>query len=340
MANIIRDYPQKMGCRGRWLALAALIAAAGCASVTTRPSLQRLPNAANALATPTYDGSGQGMHPGIAFFRLGWHGYKYWMPVTPYPNYDASKENPSILVSNDGENWEVPPGLTNPVDSAPLNLADPDLLYDPVSDQLWLYYIHKSYRGTSTHVMLKTSSDGINWSAAHDMFGVPPNQCLSPAVDKIKTTFFLWCVNAGPAGSSAASSIVEYRTSPDGKTWSDPQAANIIQSGYVIWHIEARYLPSRKETVMIAAAYPTGTSSGHTILFLARSPDGINWQTFPKPVLIPGSGWDHGEIYRSTFVYDESRDLLRVWYSAMGSSVWHTGYTEGSYSDLLRGIQN
>lgn len=341
MTRIIRHHLQWTERRYLWLTLTVLIAGSGCASISTPLTLQQLPNAANALVTPTYDGSGQGMHPAVAYFPSGWHGYNYWMAITPYPNYDASKENPSMLVSNDGQKWEAPPGLTNPVDSAPLYLADPELLYDPASDQLWLYYIHKMYRGsTSTHVMLKTSNDGISWSAPNDLFGVPPNECLSPAVDKMKATYYLWCVNAGPKGSSTASSTVEYRTSPDGKTWSNPQAVNLVQPGYVIWHIEVRYLASRKETVMLAAAYPTGKSSGFTIVFLARSPDGINWQTSPKPVLISGAGWDHSEIYRSTFVYDESRDLLRVWYSAMGGNVWHTGYTEGSYSALLHGIQN
>ena len=275
------------------------------------------------------------MHPSVLYFPDGWHGFVYWMAMTPYPNYDASKENPSILASNDGQTWMVPPGLTNPVASSTNStLADPDLYYDQATDQLWLYYINKNFPD-GTHVVVKSSNDGVTWSVAQDLFSVPGNACLSPAVDIIASTYYLWCVNAAPLGYDAPSSVIEYRTSADGKTWSVPNPAAATQPGYVFWHIEARYIDEKQEVWMLAAAYPVGTSSGNDTLFFAKSQDGINWQTYKHPILSPGSGWDQGEIYRSTFLYDSSRDLLRVWYSARASKVWHTGYTEGKFNSLL-----
>jgi hypothetical protein len=53
------------------------------------------------LNIPTYDGSGQAVHPDIYYNANGWNGYYYWMAMTPYPNGDAAYENPSIIVSND-----------------------------------------------------------------------------------------------------------------------------------------------------------------------------------------------------------------------------------------------
>jgi len=64
----------------------------------------RPPVLANAPAfqeIPTYDGSGQAMHPDIAYFPDGWRGYKYWMVMTPYTYDSAGRENPSIVVSDD-----------------------------------------------------------------------------------------------------------------------------------------------------------------------------------------------------------------------------------------------
>ncbi|MBO9605718.1 MAG: hypothetical protein J7639_07195, partial [Paenibacillaceae bacterium] len=60
---------------------------------------------------PTYDGSGQTVHPCVLFFPEGWKGHRYWMAFTPYPDGNDQFENPSLVVSGDGVRWFVPPGL-------------------------------------------------------------------------------------------------------------------------------------------------------------------------------------------------------------------------------------
>jgi hypothetical protein len=52
------------------------------------------------------------VHPDIIYFPEGKDGYKYWMVYTPYP--PSSKENPSIVRSNDGTSW-TDAGITNPI---------------------------------------------------------------------------------------------------------------------------------------------------------------------------------------------------------------------------------
>jgi hypothetical protein len=297
-------------------------------------------NASFPQITPTYDGSGQVVEPSIHFFPIGWNGFRYWLVVTPYPNSDASKENPSILVSSDGASWEVPPGLANPIDLPPNNhLDDAELFYDEASDQLWVYYIWEDYRGFS-HILRKASSDGIQWSQSQDLFKVPGYDVISPAVDKIGETYYMWSVNGGTVGCSSVNTTIEYRTSTDGATWSAPQLVSILQAGYVIWHIEVRYVPSKQEYWMLSAAYPAGDQCGHTVLFFSRSSDGVNWTSYPEPALRVGSGWDSGEIYRSTFTYDASRDMLKVWYSAREGSEWHMGLSATTYRGLLYSLQN
>ena len=49
------------------------------------------------LTIPTYDGSGQAVHPDVYYNASGWKGYKYWMTMTPYPNSNSGFENPSIV---------------------------------------------------------------------------------------------------------------------------------------------------------------------------------------------------------------------------------------------------
>ena len=77
-----------------------------------------------------------------------------------------------------------------------------------------------------------------------------------------------------------------------------------------------------------------------TDLYFATSTDGINWTTYDTPALRTGnsSAWDGGQIYRSTLLYDETSDLLRVWYSANDGSKWRQGYTERDYSDFLQAL--
>jgi hypothetical protein len=90
-------------------------------------------NARAALVTPTYDGSGQVVEPTVLHFPNRWQGYSYWMAISPYPNIpgQAGFENPSILVSQDGQNWSVPSGLTNPIFTPKEgSFADATLFYD------------------------------------------------------------------------------------------------------------------------------------------------------------------------------------------------------------------
>lgn len=306
-------------------------------------------NAAFPQTTPTYDGSGEAMHPTIHQFAQPWNGYSFWMAVTPYPNYGVAVEDPSILVSNDGVQWQVPPGLSNPITKGNGQLADPELVYDSASNQMWLYYLR--YSDKTTYLERKTSSDGVTWSAPDDVLTVPKNTVLSPTIAKFGDNYYVWSIN-NPGGSSGQSSTIEYRTSSDGRGWSQPTTASISQPGYVMWHIAAIDADIANPSggtpddrlIMLISAYPIGKNSGFDSLFLAESADGGNWTTFSKPVLTAsGHGWDHGEIYRSTLLYDQTADLLRVWYSGMdgGSGAappyyfhWHTGYTEVRYAGL------
>jgi hypothetical protein len=315
-----------------------------CSPFTTESTLPRavaLSNAPSPQITPTYDGSGTVVEPSIVFFSSGWNGFRYWLVVSPYPNSDGTKENPSILVSNDGTSWEVPPGLTNPIDLPTAgHLADSELFYDEASGQLCVYYIWEDYRGFS-HILRKVSSDGVHWSQRQDLFKVPDYDVTAPTVDKNDDTYYMWSINAGKRGCDSTNTTIEYRTSTDGIVWSEPQLVNILQPGYVIWHIEVRYVPLKHEYWMLSAAYPEGDTCGYTVLFFNNSSDGINWKSYAKPALGLGLGWDNGQIYRSTFLFDSRQDMLEVWYGARSSSgEWHMGFTAGVYADFLRWLQD
>ena len=299
--------------------------------------LMPLDNNATSMSTPTYEGSGQAVHPDVHYNANGWNGYKYWMVMTPYPNGNDDYENPSILTSNDGFSWVVPEGLINPIDPTPSagSNSDVDIVYNETSSRLEVYYV-ESGAGTS-YLKLRTSTDGINWSNEEDIFNMTDYQIMSPAIIKNGFTYHMWYNNA--SSCAASTTYVEYRTSLDGISWSSPQNVNINQPGINIWHVDVSYIPSQNEYWMIFAAYPSGSNCGNTDLYFAKSTDKINWTTYDDKIMRRGTSWDTTQIYRSTFLYNSSNDMLSVWYSARGGSAWHIGYTERQYPYFADGLE-
>ncbi len=161
-------------------------------------------NAPSHLDIPTYDGKNQCTHPDVIEFTEPWQCYKYWMVMTPYPDYNQRYENPSVVASNDGRSWEVPPGLTNPIVPAPLPEQDyhndPEIVYHDVYNELWIYYQLVNSRDNQIEVKLTKSSDGAHWSKPINILNIPVFQWTSPSIIKQGNLFKVWTVNAGAEG--------------------------------------------------------------------------------------------------------------------------------------------
>jgi hypothetical protein len=295
-------------------------------------------NAANYQTTPTYDGSGQAVHPDVVYFSNGWNGYKYWMAITPFPGADASYENPSIIASNDGISWKIPSGLNNPLDIAPpcgWN-NDPSMIYNPSTNELWLYYLDtgramdcsgfesQPYYNHSYLKMVK-SSNGLQWSSPETLIDWDLSQndlLLSPSIVRLSdTSYYMWMTN----GYDNTFMF----TSSDGLSWSTNRQK--INTPDYAWHLNVKYIPEKNEFWML---YDFTPQVG--MLKFAKSTDGMNWTTFPDAVMMSSAnGWDTN-LYRSTFLYDNSTDQIKVWYSAYTSSqIWHIGYVSKNYTDFL-----
>lgn len=316
-----------------------------------------LSNAKRYQITPTYDGSGIAVHPDIVYFQKVWHGYKYWMVLTPFfkgHNHPGNPyENPSILAGNDGFTWEVPPGLRNPLVKTPpggylqqkgiscnqrkkgfesfSHNADSDMVYNETTDELWVYYMEVRADELKVHLRLLKTENGIDWTEPQrlitwDREGDEDNG-RSYAVVKEGDKWHMWYERG-----LGDNTWVEYRTSNDGINWSEPQKVNIYQKGYNVWHLDVIYVPTKAEYWMLFCGYPISDArlpvGEGWCLFFARSKDRLNWVTYNNPVLSPGSGWDHMP-YRATFLYDiEDDGKIRVWYSALNrADEFRIGYT-------------
>ena len=267
-------------------------------------------NVATHLTIPTYDGSNQPVHPDVIDFGFGtpWHGWRFWMVMTPYPNYDASWEDPSIVVSNDGLTWQVPAGLTNPPYrpvEGPYN-NDPDIVHDPITDELVLFY--RDYDVPKT----ARSSDGITWpttpTTIEARIGVSPSY--------LRRSDGVW-LRWTPTGLSSAPAA-------EGP-YTDVGAYTGLTNA---WHYNVAPAPGGGYHMIYH-----DDSDGQKNVKLASSANGYNWTVNTTPVLVSGTQpWSMSNLYRPAFTLHEDGDRYRVWYCGVSpdgaQSVWRIGCTE------------
>ena len=289
------------------------------------PRSDPFPNAPEPLCTPTYDGSGQCVHPDVLAVGGRFYGARYVMAVEPYAFGDDRLENPSLLTSHDGETWVEAPGVPAPLVPAPPTggwNSDGDLARDGA--RLLLYYRCNSGRG-ETRLCLKESVDGTRWSEAEGLFTVEVSgEFASPAVTVGEGAFRMFYVDSLKCQIRALESR-------DGRRW---QAAASVLDFPKAWHLDAvlrdgvPYLLVNDRHCLFLLR---GTGSGR---FSVYDPTRERWLPFgpaakPVPLIVPSrGGWDGDFLYRGSLLLEDG--LLKIWYSARSpQNVWRVGYTDG-----------
>jgi len=275
------------------------------------------------------------------------------MVLTPYPYGQDQYENPSLYASHDGYTWIVPGSISNPLATAAETgdkgfLFDPDVIYNPDTDQLWIYY-----RFANT-AMLKMLLIRIN----PDLTMTRPVPCMEQSPwsqkDNRARSFCIYreCSDRwhmwGGGGKEKPPYDTWYFFSNDGIQWREPQRVvnkdrtDPFQSiGLSNWHMSGK--PNNKERRVEFLVYTTVNSPVRKHLFSHKNPivyaecgfDSPTLFTTPlaSPVLLPSeNGWDSGRLYRCSFqiIDDRTAYLYAVWYSAQGSDgQWHIGHTKG-----------
>jgi hypothetical protein len=322
-------------------------------------------NAKYPLSIPTYDGSGQVNHPSVIDFlnEYGideWSGYRYWMVLTPYPYSRDHFENPSLYASHDGLTWVVPQNITNPLDTAPGGwdkgfLNDPDMIYNPDTDQLWVYYRF------ANHDILRMQLIQINPDLSMTKPVIIMEQPDWRQSDNRTRSFCIFreCSDRwhmwGCGGEVRPPYNTYYFQSNDGIIWGDPRPV-INQNGLEPfqalglsnWHMSGK--PNKNERRVEFLVYSTINNplqrhlskSKNPIVYMECSFDSPTLFNTPvgSPVLLSSkSGWDSGHLYRCSFqiIDDGCRYIYKIWYSATGSDgQWHIGQAEGSIGTSYR----
>jgi hypothetical protein len=299
--------------------------AVGITSKILNPTLSQIAedvvstNAIAPLSIPTYDGSNQVVHPDIYYNESGWNGWKYWMVMTPYPNGNSSYENPSVVVSNDGNSWQVPTGLVNPLVPKPAGgyNSDPDIImgYDDK-----LHIIYRETIGAAIKLFHISSTNGITWSTRTEV-NMNIVQYLSPSLISENSGYTMFVVNyenVGYVWKLTSSDIVS------GFINADQCRIYDLPNGKYPNHIEVCKVNNTYYAVITTV---TGDGGVNAINYFAISSDGINFYTRSTPLFNYGviGQFDSGLLYRSTLIpNDYGFDL---WYSARSAAAWRVGRT-------------
>ena len=185
------------------------------------PALPATPGAApydylTTCTTPTYDGSGNVTHPSVVDMGRKWNGYRWWLVDTPYPNTDDDFENPSIWGSNDRVTWEVPAGLTNPIDpwpggetgrSATAFNSDPELVWDAAGQRMVAYWRDAdSTLPASIDFYAATSTNGHTWTHTGVLLTIDAGAAWrSPGIARVSDDDWrMWCLDNDTASDMYA----------------------------------------------------------------------------------------------------------------------------------------
>ena len=292
-------------------------------------------NSQSFLEIPTAYKSTQANHPDVLYFKNGFHGYKYWMACTPYPDSIDKFENPHILVSNDGISFYVPKGLKNPIVNTPNDnmqgghLSDTDLMYK--NNMLILHYVYNK-RGVlgPAKFYRVISRDGIKWSSPELIYESKQTvQGYSPAFVAEGKLTKMWFI-------SGEGSFNYVQSKDNEKTWESAKNCNIDLGEWKSWHVDVIKTDKGYEGLMCAKNPGVKTRA----VFYIRSTDGINWSSSKYPIIFPTeTSWDSAEVYRSTMI--KLGNDYKLWYSARSkANKWHIGYIELNEKEIDNLIMN
>lgn len=285
------------------------------------------------LNIETYiDGKNQPTHPSVIDMGQKWHGFRYWMSYSPYPNSDGAEENPCVCGSNNMIHWSTPDGLYNPIafneETACDELKDPHIVYNDDTAMLELWYLGRIDSTIKSGGMLllfrKTSSDGIHWSKYEVMREFAGY--TSPSIVYERGKYKLWAIQPSTANSSGA---LAYMESSDGKSWSAAEQCTFDGSCEIgkIWHGAVSH------DDMYRLVFIERAGNGDAVLY-AESTDGVSW-TAPRRIVQKANFWRG--FYRPCILRSDN-SFYCIYGVITKDNEWYLSMSTGDSPDNLHGI--
>ncbi len=250
------------------------------------------------LDIPTYDGSGQAVHPSLLVQDGG--SPRFVLSFTPYTDTDDRVENPSVVISDDGIHFqEEKPGL-NPLVPAPEkdHNDDPDLFCS--NGKYCILYL-ETMRPEKQSLVLLESLDRIHWEKrvihVENLAGGSGCFMLSPKYIEKDGLSWLFYVNRDAVGGYR----IEYVTGKDLYSLDFTHRNAVTVSGLkaLPWHLDI--IQSEGKYMMLLTTASGPEKNARYTLCLARSRKLTDWELdsgFALPDCYRSSGFEKdGVLY-------------------------------------------
>ncbi|MCH5217392.1 MAG: hypothetical protein J1F07_02380 [Muribaculaceae bacterium] len=313
---------------------AILFAATFTACVNDQPATSD--NSPMTIDVNNYMQNTQNIHPKVLYFPEGWHGYRFWMAYTPYPNGAVDCENPCIAASHDGLNWEDPKGLSNPLATAPEGgyNSDTHLVYDAAHDRLECWWRKYNIATTSDAICRRVSGNGIDWEPEELLLDWQTDNRLSPTV---------WIEDGKYRMIYSNGRFLYHISTPVGKEkkeWSEPEKLPVDWGNLAAWHQDL-ITDENGDLEIVVCCYVVGEGNNNAAdLYYVKVKGDLTEATAPAMILHRGENeedFDWRSIYRSSIVKVDGE--YYIYYSCIGKN-WerHMSLLRGPSPFELRGL--
>lgn len=264
-------------------------------------------------------------HPSVVLEPRGFGGYPWWMATTPFDGLDSSIENPCIYASHDGDTWEVPAGLTNPIDPHPGGTsynADTHLAFGPDGK---LYCFWRTNTTVET-IYSRRTADGVTWEPKVLVWqnDKATRRPYSPAILWDGGQWVMYYMDG-------LDQEVRRTTSPDLATWATPVLIDTdVDPARQVWHLDVQYVGGR--WYMLIMDRTPGSDGGSGKLYLASSIDGLTFHRSTRELVPTRAQW-HTAMYRGCLVptITDKGAGFEVYHGGIGTvgaaQNWRIGHT-------------
>jgi len=220
------------------------------------------------LDIPTYDGSGQAVHPSILRRpNSPW----FMMAFTPYTDTNDKVENPSVLISDTGLDFHEERAGINPLVGTPEfdHNNDPDLFYR--DGKYGIFYLETMRPNYQTLFVLE-SNDRIYWKRQEvcrwDLNKTKNFFMLSPKYMELEGKEFVFYVNRDAEGG--------YAVECSGLGFTETRKVLIPGLKEYPWHIDI--IPSGEAFYMLITTASTLDDTAEYKLRIAKSGNLFDWK--------------------------------------------------------------
>lgn len=276
----------------------------------------------SALSIPTYNASSNVTHPDVIYFPNKWNGYRYWMIFTPYPS--EPDENPSVIVSNDGDSWIEPPGITNPIQLYPGSGWNSDPTFTTIISGSDTTLVAVYNQQEPEEVLYKTSEDGVTWSDSMLLWQIDDgaNELVSPTIAQLNGNYHMWYSKY--YGSTKEDMVMFHRqaatfqglggATPDTCVFTNPYANKWI------WHYQINFSEKKNEFVGVASFTDEGSPNADGDFHYMTSTDGVNWNISSKTMFDLSEKME-SRMYVTSIVETGAADTVGATFDAFTSTL-------------------